>query len=61
MCNVTKSASGRPEEERITLVQEDPTWKLEYEEFKKLVKSGITLGHERDFWIEDTLVKLKEQ
>ena len=29
--------SGRPPEAAVTLTQEDPTWALEYEHFKKLV------------------------
>lgn len=36
--------SGRPPEEEETLEQEDPTWALEYEHFKKLCLEG----HETD-------------
>ena len=32
--------SGRPPEESITLVKDDPTWKLEYEYFEKLCKTN---------------------
>jgi hypothetical protein len=28
--------SGRPPEETITLIQDDPTWELEYAHFKSL-------------------------
>ena len=53
--------SGRPREEKTTLVREDPTWKLEYEEFKRLVNSGLTMNATRDVWIQSTLAKLSEQ
>ena len=29
--------SGRPPEESMTLVQDDPTWAIEYDHFKRLV------------------------
>ena len=32
--------SGRPEEEEITLVQPDPTWAIEYEDFKRRCAAG---------------------
>ncbi len=32
--------SGRPPEEAVTLVQDDPTWALEYAHFKTLCASG---------------------
>jgi predicted dehydrogenase len=32
--------SGRPPEERVTLVQPDPTWAAEYAHFKRLCASG---------------------
>ena len=41
--NIYKTAkefsSGIPDEEQITLVQGDPTWELEYTEFKRLIDS----------------------
>lgn len=52
--------SGIPDEERITLVQGDPTWELEYTEFKRLIDSHIILDHMRDLWIDDTLNCLKK-
>src|ERR1700758_1837485 len=33
--------SGRPPEVAVTLVQEDPTWALEYDHFKKLVSEKV--------------------
>ena len=44
----------------MTLVQEDPTWELEYAEFKRLIDSSAVLNHVKDLWIEDTLVNLKK-
>ena len=40
--------SGRPPEEAVTLVQEDPTWALEYDHFKKLIaaKTQTDLSNE---------------
>lgn len=34
--------SGRPPEESTTFVQPDPTWKAEYEHFKKLCSHGVS-------------------
>ena len=45
----------------MTLVQEDPTWELEYAEFKRLIDSSAVLNHVKDLWIEDTLVNLKNE
>ena len=33
--------SGRPPEEATTLVQEDPTWALEYAHFKRLIADKV--------------------
>jgi len=49
-----KLPSGKPDEESSTLVQSDPTWKLEYEHFKKLTVSSIN-NLENDIWINNTL------
>ena len=49
-----KLPSGKPDEESSTLVQSDPTWKLEYEHFKKLTASSIN-NLENDIWINNTL------
>lgn len=51
--------SGRPPEEAVTLIQADPTWRLEYDHFKRL----CALGHggdglANDIWLNDTLARL---
>lgn len=49
--------SGRPHENIVTLVQNDPTWTLEYEHFKKLcITGGNNINN--DIWINETLTKL---
>jgi scyllo-inositol 2-dehydrogenase (NADP+) len=50
--------SGRPPEETITLVQDDPTWALEYAAFKALVASGARTDLSRDRWLLSTLDRL---
>jgi predicted dehydrogenase len=41
--------SGRPPEEEVTLVQDDPTWDLEYRHFRALCAKGVRtdLSHDR--------------
>lgn len=46
--------SGRPDEASTTLVQSDPTWKLEYQHFKELTVTGIS-NIENDIWINSVL------
>ena len=43
--------SGRPPEEAITLVQDDPTWKVEYEHFKRLCESKAKTNLSNDVWL----------
>jgi len=50
--------SGRPDENSITLVQEDPTWEAEYEHFKQLVSLGKTTDLSTDVWLQKNLNKL---
>lgn len=50
--------SGRPPEESVTLVQDDPTWEAEYAHFKSLVNSGIETDLSRDLWLNETLGRL---
>lgn len=50
--------SGRPPEESVTLVQDDPTWAIEYEHFKKLCANRTTGNLANDLWINTTLQKL---
>jgi len=49
-----KLPSGKPDEESVTLVQTDTTWKLEYEHFKLLCASGQS-NIENDIWINTVL------
>ncbi|MBO6504626.1 MAG: Gfo/Idh/MocA family oxidoreductase [Kordiimonadaceae bacterium] len=52
-----KLPSGRPEEQTVTLVEPDPTWRAEYDHFKTLCETGGTnIGG--DIWILETLAKL---
>lgn len=50
--------SGRPPEASATLVQEDPTWALEYAHFSRLVaeRAPTDLGNDR--WLLSTLNRL---
>lgn len=52
--------SGRPAEEATTLVQEDPTWKAEYEYFKSICDQGVT-NLSNDLWIQTKLGALFAQ
>ena len=46
--------SGRPPEDCVTLVQDDPTWAAEYEHFKSLCRGGGG-NLANDLWINSTL------
>ncbi len=50
--------SGRPPEENVTLVQEDPTWALEYAHFKNLCRSGTVPNLSNDIWLNGLLHRL---
>jgi predicted dehydrogenase len=50
--------SGRPPETQVTLVQDDPTWAVEYDWFKKRVASGAPTDLSNDLWIQKTLRRL---
>jgi scyllo-inositol 2-dehydrogenase (NADP+) len=50
--------SGRPPEESVTLVLEDPTWELEYANFKKLCSEKATTSLDNDVWLLRTLERL---
>ena len=50
--------SGRPTEESVTLVQDDPTWPLEYEHFKKLCAQRHRTDLSNDIWLNRVLRKL---
>lgn len=46
--------SGHPAEDSVTLVQDDPTWALEYDHFKSLCQAGGT-NIDADIWINRVL------
>jgi hypothetical protein len=50
--------SGRPPEEQMTLVQDDPTWVAEYAHFKHLVESGAQTDLSTDLWLHRALERL---
>jgi len=50
--------SGRPPEEVVTLVQEDPTWAIEYEHFKRLVSDRVPADLANDRWLLRVLGRL---
>ncbi|HEY2572415.1 MAG TPA: Gfo/Idh/MocA family oxidoreductase [Verrucomicrobiaceae bacterium] len=52
--------SGRPQEESATLPEGDPTWKLEYDHFLELTRTGAT-NLENDIWINQKLEELAGQ
>jgi predicted dehydrogenase len=43
--------SGRPPEDAVTLVQDDPTWVREYEHFKRLVTARTPTDLGNDRWL----------
>jgi scyllo-inositol 2-dehydrogenase (NADP+) len=53
--------SGRPPEQAITLVQDDPTWALEYEHFKTLCQKSRPTDLSNDIWLNRVLRKLGGQ
>ena len=50
--------AGRPPEEAVTLVQDDPTWALEYAHFRTLCESGAVTDLSGDLWLNRLLRKL---
>lgn len=50
--------SGRPPEEAVTLVQDDPTWALEYQHFRTLCLNGALTDLSTDLWLQRTLGRL---
>jgi len=53
--------SGRPPEESVTLVQDDPTWAAEYAHFKSLCARRAPADVSRDLWLQKLLRGLGEQ
>ncbi|MDP3706018.1 MAG: Gfo/Idh/MocA family oxidoreductase [Legionellaceae bacterium] len=52
--------SGRPPEQSVTLVQDDPTWALEYAHFKGLILTNARTNLVTDLWIQQELNRLSE-
>lgn len=52
--------SGRPPEESVTLIRDDPTWELEYAHFKRLVETGARTDLSNDLWLQTTLRGLSD-
>jgi predicted dehydrogenase len=50
--------SGRPPEQSVTLVQDDPTWALEYEHFKALCRERRPTDLSTDIWLNRVLRRL---
>jgi scyllo-inositol 2-dehydrogenase (NADP+) len=50
--------SGRPQEESVTLVQDDPTWALEYSHFKDLCAKQASTDLSGDLWLWRALDRL---
>jgi predicted dehydrogenase len=53
--------SGHPPEVAVTLVQEDPTWALEYQHFKKLCAEGTTADLSNDLMLQHALARLAKE
>lgn len=50
--------SGRPPEQSVTLIQDDPTWALEYQHFKALCQERRPTDLSTDVWLNRVLGKL---
>jgi hypothetical protein len=50
--------SGRPPEQSVMLVQDDPTWELEYAHFKMLCQERRPTDLANDSWLNRVLRKL---
>jgi scyllo-inositol 2-dehydrogenase (NADP+) len=57
-CRMRILPSGRPPEESVTLVQDDPTWALEYNHFKSLCQEGAATDLAHDLWLNRLLRRL---
>jgi len=53
--------SGRPPEESVTLVQDDPTWEAEYLHFKRECASGMRTDLSNDLWLHRVLSRLGKE
>jgi len=50
--------SGRPTEDAVTLVMDDPTWAAEYAHFRLLCAGGAVTDLSSDLWLNRTLRRL---
>ena len=50
--------SGRPPEDSMTLVQDDPTWAIEYRHFKELCRNGVSTDLAGDLWLHRALKRI---
>lgn len=57
-CRMRILPSGRPPEESVILVQDDPTWALEYDHFKSLCQRGAATDLANDLWLNCLLRRL---
>jgi predicted dehydrogenase len=57
-CRMRILPSGRPPEESVILVQDDPTWALEYDHFKSLCQRGAATDLANDLWLNRLLRRL---
>lgn len=53
--------SGRPPEESVTLIQDDPTWASEYAHFKSLCAHPDVSDLSNDRWLHGVLSRLGEE
>jgi predicted dehydrogenase len=53
--------SGRPPEQSVTLVQDDPTWAIEYDHFKRLVAERVPADLGNDRWLLRVLGRLSAE
>jgi scyllo-inositol 2-dehydrogenase (NADP+) len=53
--------SGRPPEEALTLVEDDPTWAVEYDHFKRLITERVQTDLSNDRWLLRVLGKLSTE
>jgi predicted dehydrogenase len=50
--------SGRPPEESVTLIQDDPTWAMEYAHFKELCRNATPTNLANDIWLSRALKRI---
>ena len=53
--------SGRPPETNVILIQEDPTWEIEYRHFRALCEKCVDTDLSEDIWLHRVLTRLSEE